>query len=193
MGVFDSGEIKAEIVNQVYPMSRDKDVLSEYWDRAADEVVARLAGGKRGVFITLGDPSLYSTWSYLRPRVESLNIACEIVPGIPSFLMGAARTGRELAIGDDRLAIIPMPENRAELETLMEQFDTLVLMKIGRAMERLREMLIRSGYMDRAWIISRCGLPGEQVMPMDESISDSLGYLSHVIIYKENRSREQGE
>ena len=186
------GETDTEIINQVYPMSRDRDVLKGFWDRAAEEVKEKLAGGKRGVFITLGDPSLYSTWSYLRPRLEERNLSYEIVCGIPSFFLGAALTGRELAIGEERLAVIPMPENQAELVTLMEQFDTLVLMKIGRAIDSLREMLNQTGYADRAWIVSRCGLSEEQVLPLNElkGEEESIGYLSHVIIYKEKHSRE---
>ncbi|MDC7224529.1 MAG: precorrin-2 C(20)-methyltransferase, partial [Spirochaetales bacterium] len=140
--------------------------------------------GGKSVFITLGDPSLYSTWSYLRPRMEERNIPCAIVPGVPSFFLGAALTGRELAIGEERLAVIPMPGSGEELTRLMEQFDTVVLMKIGRAMGRLKEMLIETDYLSRATIISRCGLPEEEVMPFTEQTDEGIGYLSHVIIHR---------
>ncbi|MDC7224050.1 MAG: precorrin-2 C(20)-methyltransferase, partial [Spirochaetales bacterium] len=113
------GELSARVVEQVYPMTRDKEELVRFWDRAAEET-ARIMNEEGGpaVFITLGDPSLYSTWSYLRPRLKERNIPCAIVPGVPSFFLGAALTGRELAIGEERLAVIPMPADREELTRL---------------------------------------------------------------------------
>lgn len=185
-GAFQEGELKAEIIKLVYPMTRDRDELEKYWDLAAQEVgqVLQSKGGIKAVFITLGDPSLYSTWSYLRQRLEVRNIPYTLIPGIPSFFLGAALTGRELAIGDEKLAVIPMPGSQQELETLMKTFDTLVLMKIGRAMGDLRSMLEKSGYISQAWIVSRCGLKDEQFLPFAQQVDDSIGYLSHVIIYK---------
>lgn len=176
---------RGEVIRQVYPMTRDRGELAAFWNKAAREIRDKLARGGRGVFITLGDPSLYSTWSYLRPRLDEKGVVWEIVPGVPSLFLGAALTGRELAIGEGRLSVIPIPADKEELEELASRFDTLVLMKIGRSMGRLKEMLEETGLTGRAWVVSRGGLPGQKVVPLGglSREEEGMGYLSHVIIY----------
>jgi precorrin-2/cobalt-factor-2 C20-methyltransferase len=182
-------DLTATVVEQVYPMTRDREELLRFWDQTAEDMSRLMTEtGGPAVFITLGDPSLYSTWSYLRPRMEQRHVPCTVVPGVPSFFLGAALTGRELAIGEERLAVIPMPKSGDDLKKLMELFDTLVLMKIGRSMEKLKAMLSDLGYLNQAWIISRCGLPEEQVMPLKDA-EEGIGSLSHVIVYKGEKSR----
>jgi len=67
------------------PMTRDKALLDRVRDQAADKLCALLGEGKTVAFVTLGDPSVYATYSYLHRRVTGRGYHAEIIPGIPSF------------------------------------------------------------------------------------------------------------
>ena len=56
-----------------------------------------LEEGKKLVFLTLGDPSVYSTYMYLHKRILKMCYEAEMVPGIPSFCAAAARINDSLA------------------------------------------------------------------------------------------------
>ena len=47
---------------------------------------ALLDGGKDVAFLTLGDPTVYSTYLYLHRKVTARGYEAEIIPGVPSFL-----------------------------------------------------------------------------------------------------------
>ena len=65
------------------PMVRDQSVLDAAYDRAADAVCEKLDQGKDVAFITLGDPTVYSTYLYVHRRVAGRGYETEIVPGCP--------------------------------------------------------------------------------------------------------------
>ena len=52
------------------PMVRDRQILDSAHDRIAGDICALLEEGKRVVFITLGDPTVYSTYLYIHRRVR---------------------------------------------------------------------------------------------------------------------------
>ena len=59
------------------------------------------------VFLTLGDPTVYSTYWYVHKRVAARGYAAELVPGVPSFCAAAAAMGRALCEDGEMLHIIP--------------------------------------------------------------------------------------
>lgn len=50
-------------------MSKDPEVLKSYHDAGAEKVKAVLDQGKDMVFLTLGDPTVYSTYLYIHHRL----------------------------------------------------------------------------------------------------------------------------
>ena len=46
-------------------MTKDKDVLEETWKRNAKIMAETVQSGKNVVYLTVGDPFLYSTWIYM--------------------------------------------------------------------------------------------------------------------------------
>ncbi|MGI0025462.1 MAG: SAM-dependent methyltransferase, partial [Nitrososphaera sp.] len=51
----------AKKVSLVFPMVKDRDSLKEYWKRNAEEIACEVRSGKNVVYLTVGDPALYST------------------------------------------------------------------------------------------------------------------------------------
>ena len=56
---------------------------------------------KSVVFLTLGDPAIYCTYTYIDKYVNDV----KYVPGIPSFINGAALAKQSLCIGDESLCV----------------------------------------------------------------------------------------
>src|ERR1051325_3796204 len=86
-------------VDLVFPMTKDKDLLKTQWKDNAGQLARSVLDGKRTVYLTVGDPSLYSTWIYMhREMVKNYkNIEIEIIPGIPSMFAFAAGARISLA------------------------------------------------------------------------------------------------
>lgn len=74
------------------PMIKEKDRLKKIHDMDADKVCELLEEGKKLVFLTLGDPSVYSTYMYLHKRILKMGYEAEMVPGIPSFCAAASES-----------------------------------------------------------------------------------------------------
>ena len=91
----------------VAPMIRDQAELDRVRDRTAAELCALLDQGKTVAFITLGDPSVYSTYMYIHRRVLAAGYEARVIPGVPSFCAAAAALGDGLCDGSDRLLIVP--------------------------------------------------------------------------------------
>ncbi|MFZ5590999.1 MAG: precorrin-2 C(20)-methyltransferase, partial [Bacillota bacterium] len=92
-----------------FPMSKDRQILEQAWQKAAGQVVERLRQGLDLAFVTIGDPLFYSTFSYLATRVRDLCPGVEIktVPGVMAMAGCAAAIGLPLAEGEETLLVIP--------------------------------------------------------------------------------------
>lgn len=178
---------RQELVTRVFPMRRDQAGLDIYWRETAAEVAGFVAAGKRVVFVTLGDPFLYSTFLYLYQELQESHpeIPVEIVSGVSSINVAAALAGLPLGRADERLAVLPATYEEDRLAETLEHFDTVVLMKVHRVFDRIRELLTDLGLKEQAVYLKRVGLPGEAVIrDLDRVRPEDLDYLSLVIVKK---------
>ena len=138
-------------------------------------------------FATIGDPNVYSTFTYLadavRERVPGVEIAT--VPGITAMQDLAARSGTVLCEGTESLALLPLTAGIEAFEEALTHFDTVVAYKGGRQMAAVREVLARHGRLDEAVFGAALGLAEEQLGPVPEVAP----YLSTVIAPARRTSR----
>jgi precorrin-2/cobalt-factor-2 C20-methyltransferase len=176
----------------VYPMTREPSLLEHHWRLAAKPVVTLLASGHDVGFITLGDPLLYSTFSYLMRavRAELKGVQIEVIPAVTSFCASAAATEFVLAERDSILTIAPAPATREEFSALLGNGGRLVLMKNGKRLPTILKWLAEEGLLERTRLVSRVGLPGQRVLEVLASDADveSLGYLSTLLIELDGRA-----
>jgi precorrin-2/cobalt-factor-2 C20-methyltransferase len=173
-----------------YPVVRDQDAISGHWQEIAAECAVLLREGKTVSLITLGDPSLYSTFSYLCAALEDLmpGAPWEIVPGVSSIQLAAAELGMPLALKKESCAIVPCPEDMAELLPLLESHESLVLMKLGKRIGDLRSFLREHDMEDRAAFISRAGMEDEyKVLSFRDLDEGAESGLSVVMIRRTRR------
>lgn len=166
------------------PMTSDQHVLLEAWRAGAEAVLSRLSQGLKVAFITIGDPSLYSTYSYLlqflRPELEPEQI--ETVPGISAMSAAAARIHAPLALGDEPLLILPGTDN---LERFLD-LPNLVILKVSRTLPEVKAALEDAGR--QAVLFTRIGQTGEDIRTLDDlDPSGKIDYLSLLLVKMEGK------
>jgi precorrin-2/cobalt-factor-2 C20-methyltransferase len=162
------------------------DELDSKWNEIAEEVLIRVEKGRDVAFITIGDPGIYSTFFYLYDKLLQRKpmLEIEIVPGISSINAAAARAGLSLGLGNDKIAILPVNYLDSLQETL-EKFDTVVLMKVGKVFETVRDTLTRMNLANSATFVARAGMEDERIRKDIRQVKEEdLNYFSLVIVRK---------
>jgi precorrin-2/cobalt-factor-2 C20-methyltransferase len=163
------------------PMVRDRKAREEAHRKAADVIEKYLDEGKNVVYLTLGDSTIYCTFSYIQHILEAEGYEVELVSGIPSFCAAAARLGAPLTEWNEPLHIIP---GLHHIEGTLEWPGSYAIMKSASKMHEVKEMLVRSGYDAQA--VENCSMETEKVYRSLEKIPDDAGYFS-LIVAKEKK------
>jgi precorrin-2/cobalt-factor-2 C20-methyltransferase len=166
------------------------------WQAAATEVARAFAGGAGTVaFGTIGDPNLYSTFSYLAQIVRTLvpGVTIETVPGITAMQDLAARSATSLAEGDEPLTLLPLTAGADALREVLSGPGTVVAYKLGAAAgptpAEVTDILATHGRLDGAVAGARLGLPGQDIRPASTLASlPAVPYLSTLIVPAPNRT-----
>lgn len=169
-----------ELLEIPMPMIRDESKLKESHDKAAEAVIAELEKGKNIAFLTLGDPSIYSTYIYIHNRVGAQGYETEIVPGIPSFCAVAARLNEGLTEASEALHIIPASYEGIEEAVTLK--GTRVLMKSGKSIGRIKTLLAEMANPPSVKMVERCGMQGERVFSRLEDLDEEAGYFSILVL-----------
>ena len=167
------------------PMIKDKAVLKEIHDRDASAAAELLDEGRNIVFLTLGDPTVYSTCMYVHKRLARAGYPTALVPGIPSFCAAAARLDMPLAENREEIHILPASYG---IEESLRLPGTKILMKAGRKMPEVKKILVERK-MD-AKMVQNCGMEDEQIFNSSEEIPEQAGYYS-LLIVKEGKGGEK--
>ncbi|HXV92228.1 MAG TPA: precorrin-2 C(20)-methyltransferase [Pseudonocardia sp.] len=157
------------------------------WDAAARQVAGWFDThpGGSAVFATIGDPCVYSTFTYLAASVHEVvgELDVRLVPGITAMQDLAARTGTPLVEGRESLALLPMTAGADRFREALERFDSVVAYKFGRMLPETLAVLRETGRLDGAVYGARLGLRDEDLRPACELDPHEPGpYLSTLIV-----------
>lgn len=159
-----------EIVNLVFPMVKDKDTLESTWERNTEILAQKVLDGKRVVYLTVGDPYLYSTWIYLHRELQEKfpQVRISVVPGIVSMFTFASKVGISLAEGAETMAVIPSCYDLSRVKETAKNCDTMIFLKDGRYFDQVIKLLKESGFSDDSLfaIGQDLGTPNEIVRKM---------------------------
>jgi precorrin-2/cobalt-factor-2 C20-methyltransferase len=164
------------------PMTRDSQELKRKRAIAADLICEKLEAGESVAFLTLGDPTVYSTYTYLHKLVTDRGHAAAIVPGITSFCAAAAALGQPLCEAGEPLHIIPALYG--DLENALSLSGTRVLMKSGKKLGEAVALMKERGL--SASMVERVGMEGERVVQNVSEADAESGYFSVVIVRDNN-------
>lgn len=150
------------------PMTRDRAPAQAAYDAGSAEIADMLEAGADVVALCEGDPLFYGSFMYLQARLAA-RFRVEIVPGVTSMTACAALAGLPLAARDGVVTVLPATLPDGTLRDRMSGAETVVLMKLGRHLPRIRELLADEGLTGRAHYVARAGLANAACLPLAEA------------------------
>lgn len=158
------------------PMTMDLDTQRTNHRKGADKIEEYLKKGINVVYLTLGDPTVYSTFSYLQEIIEADGYKTALVSGVTSFCAAAARLNIPIVEWNEPMHVIPAVH---KLDYPFNMPGNFVLMKSGRHMDKVKKIL--STINKDIKMVTDCGMATEQVYECTEEIPDNAGYFSLII------------
>lgn len=175
---------KKELVCLPFPMTKEEEKLR----RAHEEIFARIASylteGKIVAFLTIGDPSVYSTYGYIHRRIAAWGGNVKMISGVPSFCAAAASLGISLGDNRDEIHVIP---GSYEVEETMALSGTRVYMKSGKSLARLKALLEEQQKEKKlsVYCVENCGMADERIRLGAEALEENGSYLTTLIVKDE--------
>ncbi|MGF1723768.1 precorrin-2 C(20)-methyltransferase [Photobacterium nomapromontoriensis] len=181
-GAVPEESLSAEMCFLHFPMTRDASLNVPAWRQAAMQIAQFVADGKRVVFVTEGDPSVFSTWAYVQEELREImpQLEPEIIPGITSITAIPSQTKIPLADGQERFCVVPATYGMECLPRLIEEFDTIMLIKAGRVIPALTAMLEKMDLLECATYVSHATTDQQEIYRDLRDVPEGHRYFSMV-------------
>ena len=182
---FEEIALRMPIENSCFP-------THEAYDHAETLLSDRLRKGKNIAVLCEGDPFLYGSFMYLFARMVQ-KFRVEVVAGVSSINACAAVLGKPLCARNDRVSVLPagLPEVRL-LESLRAS-ETCVLIKVGRHLGKLREILRGAKLLESASYVEYATMSKQRFLPLEKFEGDVAPYFSMILVYRNGEARSLWE
>ena len=168
------------------PLDAGHGPMEAAYDRAAEAVAGHLDGGRDVAALCEGDPFFYGSFMYLFGRLAG-RYKIEVVPGVSSLLAGPAALGAPLASRDDALLVIPATLPEETLRARIDGVDAVVIIKVGRHLDKLRRVLGGLGLMAKAHYIEHATMADQRMAPLAEA-GPRAPYFSMVVVHRRGQA-----
>lgn len=162
-----------EVTALCMPMAEDSAELARCHRRAADSIESILREGGNLVYLTLGDPCIYCSFTYLQEILERDGFRTSLVNAVTSFCAAASALNVPIAAGGEDIHIIAGGNGGKERPV------SRVYMKAGKRAGRIRDDC-RSAGLDVS-AVERCGMEGMRVMRNAGEIPESTDYFTIIL------------
>ena len=164
-----------EIVYIDLPMGS---VTQETYKNAAETIIDNIPDGEVGAFLTIGDPMIYSTFTYIMDELEDREIEIEVVSGIPSFIAAAASMKLPLTTKGDNFILCDELE-----EENLKGLNSVAILKTLRNKEKTIKILEENNFKYK--YIKRVSFSEEKIIENKEEIIEDRDYISLIIAKKD--------
>ena len=171
-------------IPMVVPMRSGRMPAQNIYDQGAATIKTHLDAGRDVIVLCEGDPLFYGSFMYLLARLRD-DFETQIIPGVTSMTACAAAHNHALVARSDVLTVLPGTLDDDALTARIHDTDAVVIMKIGRHLGRLRDLLMRLGLAEQALYVSHASLPHEKALPLSQA-PDQAPYFSMILLYKGN-------
>ncbi len=174
------------IKRRYFPMTKDCDEKQSSWRTIAQEIITDVENKKSVGFVTLGDPSMYSTYSYLLELVRG-RISVKTIAGISSFSQIAASISVPLALNDESLEVISATAEADKIGKALDTNENVIIMKVSTNLTTIYKLLEARNLLNKAIIISNASTPKESVQKlMDIDPMEKIPYFSTLFLKKQD-------
>ncbi|MGL4607549.1 MAG: precorrin-2 C(20)-methyltransferase [Eubacteriaceae bacterium] len=178
----------SKVLEMNFPMislSEEREALEKQWKLNADEIEGIINTGKNVAFITLGDPMVFSTYSYVMEFLLEREIEVVTLSGIPSFCNLGAQLNIPLTQGEESLGIVSMTQPMEEIKKILDAHQNIVIMKISANNQGMAEELEKRGLENAFVLVSNIGMKSQKITRDIEVLKGKIPYLSTLLIKKE--------
>lgn len=162
------------------PMIKNQSKTGIVYQLAAQKIIEILNSGKNVAFITLGDPTIYSTYMYIHYLVKQAGYKTSIVPGITSFSASAAALNISLCEANETLHIIPASDD--DYASQLEYSGNKVLMKSGKQLKEVIDVLKKKDLYKNTMMVEKCSMEDEKISQNLDDVNLESSYFSLLII-----------
>lgn len=167
-----------QIICAPIPMTTDKELLKEAYGNCCNILEKELNNCKNIVFLTLGDPTIYSTYMTIHKRIREDGYVAELISGVPSFCAVAARLNLSLGSRRENIHILPGVYNSDEIE---KYEGTRILMKSAGRIDEVKKKILADENL-KAYAVTNCGMDDERVYSDISMLGDGAGYFTTIIV-----------
>ena len=177
------------LVPLIYPVTTEKlpahmdyeQIVSDFYAEITTTIASHLDAGRDVAVIAEGDPFFYGSFMYIHDRLAE-KYETEVVPGVCSVLGAAAVLGAPLVYRNQTLSILSGVMGAEELKTRLTGTEAAAIMKLGKNLDKVRDVLKELGLMDRALYIERATMPNQRIAPLAEVSGSDCPYFSIILV-----------
>ena len=160
--------------------------LAAFYDEASATLAGHLSAGRDVALLCEGDPLFYGSFMHPYIRLKD-RFDVTICPGVTGMSGCWTATGIPVTWGDDVLSVVPGTLPRDELKKRLALADAVVVMKLGKNFQKVRDLLEEEGLLNRAFYVERGTMAGEIITPLSEKTDGQAPYFSMIIVPGEGR------
>ena len=164
-----------------FPMIKDAQKLELAHEKSYQAIADYLKRGRKVGMLTIGDPSVYSTYMYMHHRAVDAGWEAYMISGVPSFCAAAGRLGISLGEKSEEIHIIPASY---DVRKTYQYDGTCIYMKSGKRLAELLKALREqqdAGRNIQVYGVTNCGMENERVYRGIDELESAEGYLTTVI------------
>ena len=166
------------------PMTKNRKELQHRYTELACIIKNLLNDKKKISYVTMGDPTIYSTSNYLTKRLKELSIKVIHIPGISAVNAASSLLGVPLCLKGENFGVYEMPSNAFKTQELIKRHPTVVFMKVNKRLNILKKALKKVKPV-KAYFLRRIGLEEEEIIDLTvNEISNADDYMSLALVRK---------
>lgn len=161
-------------------------LLSAFYQQCTEYLLALVHAGHDVAVICEGDPFFYGSFMHLYSRLTQHGAEVALVPAITGMSAAWSASGRPITWGDDVLTVLMGTLPEAKLLEHIASTDALVIMKIGKHLEKIKRALAKANKLDAAFFVQYAAMDNEAVMPLKD-VTEKAPYFSIVLVHGNGR------
>lgn len=165
---------------------RYNEALSAFYGDCEAKLFDLLSNGEDVIVLCEGDPFFYGSFMHLFTRLKD-RAPLEVVPAITGMSGAWTATGSPITWGDDVLTVLAGTLSEYDLTKRMAETDALVVMKIGRNIDKIRRALKTAGKYDDAWLVEYATMSKQSVNKLSDVEDGITPYFAIIIVHGQGR------
>lgn len=157
------------------------DILSKFYDDITLELASHLEQGKTITVLAEGDPLFYSSFMYIHDRLAD-RFHTTIIPGVTSISGASAALATPLCYRNETFTVLSAVLDEATLKQKLAEKSAFAIMKLGRNIDKIINILKELQLFDKALYIERASMKDEKICSLSEVDSSCTPYFSLILI-----------